>query len=116
MSSSIKELKGTDYPHPFDSVGKLIVPQLNSTPFQMTQNLLTSPKYGLTVQATAAIADFHAVYIGARDDVQFGYPILPTGVPIDPSLKAGKKLMPVTELRLQKKEKSFRGDKDNRKV
>lgn len=117
VSSSIKELLGTDYPHPFDSVGKLIVPQLNSTPFQMTQNLLTSPKYGLTVVATPAIADFHAVYIGARDDVQFGYPILPTGVPVNPTPGPGKKqFMPSTEIRLQKKEKSFRGDKDNRKI
>lgn len=116
--STTRDLSGTIYPHPFDSVARLIVPQLASTPYLMLNNDNDdeTPDYGLSLIGTPVLSDQHLVFLAARDDVQFGYPILPQGVPAFDSslssLKASKTVTSSTEIRLEKRRSI---GKDNKK-
>jgi len=116
--STTRDLTGTFYPQPFDSVGRLIVPQLASTPYLMLNNDVDNetPDYGLSLVGTPLLADTNLAFIAARDDVQFGYPILPTGVPTfessSRSLKASQTVTPSSEIRLEKRRSI---GKDNKK-
>jgi len=75
-------IPGTVYLHPFDSVSRMTVPQVNSQPFYMFDNSSTEiPLLGLGLSAEVLSAETRILSISAREDVQFGYPILPTGVP-----------------------------------
>lgn len=88
-SPGARALLGTVYPHPFDSVSRLTVGQLSSRPFVMTNDNLSPqcPPVSMGLNASVLAAPLHLAYVAARDDVQFGYPILPKGIPVSPPEK-----------------------------
>lgn len=79
-------LMGTVYPHPFDSVSRLTVGQISSRPFVMTNDDQSpqAPPVSMGLNGSVLSAPLHLAYVAARDDVQFGYPILPKGIPATP--------------------------------
>jgi hypothetical protein len=69
---------GTSYMAPFDEVARLTVPQVMPQAF----GFLGVKNQQLDLKTEAETSDSLPFYISARDDVQFGYPILPTGIPL----------------------------------
>jgi hypothetical protein len=72
---------GTNYVPGYDGIARLTVPQTTDTPFSIlgddTLNLNV-----INASSTALNAVVTPVFIAARDDVQFGYPVLPLGISI----------------------------------
>jgi hypothetical protein len=70
---------GTDYCPPYDQTARLTVPQLipQAFGFMGAQNFQLD-----TYQQSESEGDT-PFYIAARDDIQLGYPILPSGIPIN---------------------------------
>jgi hypothetical protein len=75
-----KDFVGTFYRSPLDTVTRITVPQVSPYPYgQMDiNNKFLSV---VRVEGTAPPELANPVYIAARDDLQFGYPILPKGIP-----------------------------------
>lgn len=67
---------GTLYVPPYDETTRLSIPQVMENPFGMRG--LANGQLGITT-ITQSNGSFVS-YIAARDDVQFGYPILPQGI------------------------------------
>ena len=81
--SQTDTMLGTYYPQPFDNIARLTVPQVSSRPFIMFDDFTSQvPQVGLTVEGDKLPAATIYLMWAARDDVQFGYPILPRGVPV----------------------------------
>lgn len=73
-NDSTRESVGTTYVMPEEGVARLTVPQLMLTPFAM----LGWQAQALNVTAPTTVTQASGTaYIAARDDIQFGYPILP---------------------------------------
>lgn len=76
----------TTYIQPFDSTSRLTVPQVSTRPFIMFDDWSEAPggmpQAGLSLNGQVQTSTSYIHYIAARDDVQFGYPILPSGVPL----------------------------------
>lgn len=87
QSSSSIETQGTLYCPPFDGTNRLTVPQVMPFPYGM----LGIPNQQLSIVGhdLANGVGNETVYVAARDDIQLGYPILPTGYPenYDPGKK-----------------------------
>lgn len=76
-------LQGTVYCTPFDQVTRITVPQVSSRPFYMVDDSSGDLPYeGLSLDGQPQATPYNLLYLAARDDVQFGYPILPRGVPL----------------------------------
>jgi hypothetical protein len=73
-----RDLLGTSYRQPYDRMSRLTVPQLAIYPFAIlgVQTQLLSIRPDIEYQKDPGLVE----YIAARDDVQFGYPILPKGL------------------------------------
>lgn len=76
--TSNSDWEGVTYTPPFDGTDRITVPQLMQIPF----GALGNPNHGLSIISVPTVTDSTTNYIAARDDVQFGYPILPTGIPL----------------------------------
>jgi len=77
---------GTVYVSPHDGISRLTIPQVAYWPFGYLGSE-TDPDEGcpggLSIASIGADPDLdvgHPTYLAARDDLQFGYPILPTGL------------------------------------
>ena len=79
QASTGRELDGTQYTPPFDETCRLTIPQVMPLPFGMLG--MNNDMFSIVAHDTPDFPDCYATYIAARDDVQFGYPILPTGFP-----------------------------------
>lgn len=81
--SAERGLNGTTYPEPFDRISRITVPQVSTRPFYMFDDFSGDlPEMTLNLTNTLAASPGYLQYVAARDDVQFGFPILPTGVPL----------------------------------
>lgn len=80
------DVTGTTYVSPHDGISRLTIPQVAYWPFGYLGSA-TDPDEGRPGGLSVAILsgaptmdDTCPTYIAARDDLQFGYPILPTGM------------------------------------
>lgn len=98
-SGGSRTLFGTVYPHPFDSISRMTVGQISTRPFIMINDDQSpqAPPIAMGLTATELGAKLHLAFLAARDDLQFGYPVLPKGIP--PTLTLKKKDLPKTDLR-----------------
>jgi len=83
-TKSAEFVNGTVYNSPYDGVSRLTVPQVSNFPFGVlgSYNQPYQPE-GLSIVQFGGSAEHdetHLQYVAARDDLQFGYPILPTGL------------------------------------
>jgi len=95
QSSTDVPTYGTTYCTPFDTTARLTVPQVMQTPFGQ----LGIPNTELSIVRAATDFPNVVTYIAARDDLQLGYPILPSGIPghySPPETKAPEPTPPVT--------------------
>jgi len=74
-SSTSIETRGTAYMPPYDETNRLTVPQIMPYPFGMLG--VTNEQVSIGRKDTSS----EMTFLAARDDLQFGYPILPTGTP-----------------------------------
>lgn len=92
QSSTSIESDGIMYNPPFDGTVRLTVPQVMPFPYGM----LGIPNEMLSIVGhdTPDGYDQEAAFVAARDDVQYGYPILPTGIPGNYTPPLGEKSLP----------------------
>jgi hypothetical protein len=78
-------LTSTLYCQPFDGTCRITVPQVSTRPYTMFDDWSQAPggmpQACLSLNGNILSADSNIYFLAARDDVQFGYPILPSGVP-----------------------------------
>jgi hypothetical protein len=78
-------LPETIYCQPFDGTSRITVPQVSTRPYVMFDDWSQAPggmpQACLSLNGNVVSTATNVYYLAARDDVQFGYPILPTGVP-----------------------------------
>jgi hypothetical protein len=82
-SSDTTLIPGTSYRSPYDGIVRLTVPQVSNYPFAMLDSAdanLTPIGISLSPAGSINITAVNPQFIAARDDVQFGYPILPSGL------------------------------------
>jgi len=72
--------QATIYLTPYDGITRLTVPQMTQNPYGALNYF--SAILPTTCTTTPTLDATHLQFIAARDDVQFGYPILPTGLAI----------------------------------
>lgn len=77
QSSTTNATWGTYYNPPFDDVKRLTIPQVMPNAYGM----IGVPNGQVSI-VRKDITETEPVFIAARDDLQFGYPILPQGIPI----------------------------------
>jgi len=76
--SATRTLLGTDYYSPQDGMSRLTVPQVALYPFGMLNYNIDT--VSLMFSTTPTVDASHPQLLAARDDLQFGFPILPLGV------------------------------------
>lgn len=76
--SDAKNIRGTDYCTPIDKMHRLTVPQVS--PYPYTQLGFNSYLPRITHINQPVSIGRNMMFLAARDDVQFGYPILPAGL------------------------------------
>jgi len=74
---------GTDYQKPYDDVYRLTIPQISKQPFYCSDDKGFDGESALvpSVEASSFGGSTWLFFVGARDDLNLGYPILPSGVP-----------------------------------
>lgn len=83
----------TNYITPFDKINRLTIPQLSKFPFSVL-GMPTSLLDIVTDDDSHGEDADHPFYLAARDDLQFGYPILPSVFPVQSNLKGKEKETP----------------------
>jgi hypothetical protein len=75
-NQGIRQLWGTEYMSPLDGVCRLTIPQIGPYPYGMLR--YPNGQFVLAGVGAVTVDELHPEFLAARDDLQFGYPILPS--------------------------------------
>lgn len=86
-TGSLPDIVGFTYPTPEDRTNRLTIPYMSTGPFVSLRDAADSRMLGQLIGITSSYQSTTANpdYLSSRDDVQFGYPILPRLFGINPA-------------------------------